>query len=99
MQFFYVGATLNRDPTVRVKKEKERKKGRRTRKRERRREEKEKERKRKKSGKKMEKEERKRERARGAMFSKTIYVGTCWLRGRPRAHVGLCFFWAKEIVQ
>ena len=92
-------ATLNRDPTVRGKKEKERAKGRRTRKRERGREEKEKERKRKKSGKRMEKEERTRERAKGAMFSKTIYVGICRLRGRPRAHIGLCCFRTKEIVQ
>jgi len=44
-QFFYVGATINRDPTVRGKKEKERKKegGKRKRKRARRREEKERE--------------------------------------------------------
>jgi len=44
-QFFYVGATINRDQTVRGKKEKERKKegGKRKRKRARRREEKERE--------------------------------------------------------
>jgi len=88
-QFFYVEASLNRDPTVRGKKENQRKKDggtkrikerkRKTRKRERR-SEKEEERQRKRERRRkgergMGRREREREKERGAMFSKKISVG------------------------